>query len=89
MKCPGKIWLVDKYTQICIFSYYLLQHLISFLSLKNTFKWKRALIDDKTHHISRNSKIIDHKVTSVIAFEQNFSEQVQDENDEDVNTLIL
>lgn len=47
------------------------------------------MIDDQTHHISRNSKIIDHKVTSVIAFEQNFSEQVQDENDEDVNTLIL
>lgn len=59
------------------------------LSLKNTFKSTRALIDDKTHRISRNSKIIDHRVTSVIAFEQNFSEQVQDENDEDVNTLIL
>lgn len=29
------------------FSYYLLQHLISFLSLKNIFKWKCALIYDK------------------------------------------
>lgn len=65
MKCPGKIWLVDKYTQICIFLLYLLQHLIS-LSLKNIFKWKCALIDDKNHRISRNSKIIYHKVTSVI-----------------------
>jgi len=47
------------------------------------------LIDDNNHHISRNSKIICHKVTRVIAFEQNFSKQVQDENNEDVNTLLL
>lgn len=39
--------------------------------------------------ISQEIQRLCHKVTSVIAFEQNFSEQVQDENDEDVNTLIL
>lgn len=36
MKCPGKVWLVDKYTQICIF-------LLSLITAFNYFKFKKYL----------------------------------------------
>lgn len=43
MKCPGKIWLVDKYTEICIFILLLITAFISFLKFKKYSQMEMCL----------------------------------------------
>lgn len=43
MKCPGKIWLVDEYTQICIFLLLLITAFDFFLKFKKYFQMEMCL----------------------------------------------